>query len=311
MGKNALINQKNERLIFDIRRFSINDGPGIRVTIFMKSCPLACLWCHNPEGISVGVEKMYSSSKCIGCRDCVEVCEQDAARLTGEGIVTDRELCILCGKCAEVCPTMATEMSAQYYSIDQLLEMITREIPFMKQSGGGVTLSGGEPLIEPAFTFELLDACGELGIHRAVDTSGFVRKDVILSAAERTELFLYDLKMMDSDQHRRWTGVRNELILKNLQLISRLGVDIMIRIPVISGVNATVENAEASASFISGLATMPIGIQLLPYHVAGSAKYDKLGLACPDHGFRVPESNELDEIRAVFERYGLPVMVGH
>lgn len=311
MVKNALINQNNERLIFDIRRFSTNDGPGIRTTIFMKSCPLACLWCHNPEGMSAGIEKLYSRTKCIGCHDCVDVCEQEAITLTRDGILTDRELCVLCEKCAEVCPSKATEMSAQYYSIDQLLGMIARERPFLEQSGGGVTLSGGEPLIEPAFTFELLDACGEMGIHRALDTSGFVKKEVILAAAERTELFLYDLKMMDSDMHRRWTGVPNELILSNLKLIAMKDVDLIIRIPVIGGVNATVENATATAAFISGLAGKPSGIQLLPYHMAGYVKYDKLGLACPDNGFGVPGKNELDAIAEAFKRHGMPVTVGH
>jgi pyruvate formate lyase activating enzyme len=311
MGINALINQNNERLIFDIRRFSINDGPGIRMTIFMKSCPLDCLWCHNPEGISSELEKLYNKSKCIGCQDCVEVCAQDATKFTKEGIVTDRELCVLCGKCAEVCPTKATEMSAQYYGIDQLVEMITREKPFMEQSGGGVTLSGGEPLMAADFTFKLLDACGEMGIHRAVDTSGFVKQEVILTAAERVELFLYDLKIMDPELHRRWTGIPNELILSNLTLLAQTDVDLIIRIPVIGGVNDSVENAEASANFICGLAKMPLAIQLLPYHFAGNSKYEKLGLDRVDHGFSVPGNNELDAIREVFERFGLPVMVGH
>lgn len=308
---NALINKNNERLIFDIRRFSINDGPGIRMTIFMKSCPLACLWCHNPEGISADIEKLYNKSKCIGCRDCVEVCARTAIELTREGIVTDRDLCVLCGQCADVCPTKATEMSAQYYGIDQLMEMITREIPFMEQSGGGVTLSGGEPLMAAEFTFGLLEACGKMGIHRAVDTSGFVKQEVILAAAEKTELFLYDLKMMDTELHRRWTGVPNDLILANLKLLAQQDVDLIIRIPVIGGVNATVENAEASAAFIAGLAKMPLAVQLLPYHVAGYTKYEKLGLSLDDHGFSVPGKDELDTIRKVFEGYGLPVMVGH
>ncbi|HAQ38782.1 MAG TPA: glycyl-radical enzyme activating protein [Saprospirales bacterium] len=310
-GKHALVNEQNQRLVFDIRKFSIHDGPGIRMTIFMKGCPLHCSWCHNPEGISSHPEKYYDKAKCIGCLDCLDICAKHATSMTSKGIVTDDELCVLCGECADVCPPMATEMSAKYYSVAQIMDLVVREKPFLQQSGGGITVSGGEPLIEPEFTFDLLDACGKTGIHRAVDTSGFVKKEVIMEAAERAELFLYDLKMMDSALHRRWTGVPNEMILSNLRLIATLNVDLNIRIPVIGGVNATVENAVASAVFIAGLEKKPLSIQLLPYHIAGSAKYEKLGRLIPDHGFQVPEVNDLELIKEVFESYGLPVMVGH
>jgi pyruvate formate lyase activating enzyme len=201
--------------VFDIKRYAINDGPGIRVTIFLKGCPLACRWCHNPESISPEVQKLYTASKCIGCGECVKVCPLQACELTEEGIKTNADLCDVCGKCAEVCPAKATEMSGQYESVDDLMAVIEKERPFFEQSGGGVTFSGGEPLLYPKFLTEILDACGERSIHRAVDTAGLAKKDVLLKIASRTDLFLFDLKLMDSEKHKNWTGVGNEVILDN------------------------------------------------------------------------------------------------
>ena len=168
-------------LVFDIKRFAINDGPGIRVTIFLKGCPLACRWCHNPESISPRVQKMYTRGKCIGCGECVEICPVQASRLTDAGIVTDHNLCIRCGQCAAVCPAAATEMSGRYETVSDLLSVIESERPFFDQSGGGVTFSGGEPLLYPDFLIEILDACGQLRIHRTVDTSGLAKTRSLLS----------------------------------------------------------------------------------------------------------------------------------
>ncbi len=200
---------KNGALVFDVMRYAINDGPGIRVTIFLKGCPLACRWCHNPESISPGVQKMYSKNKCIGCGECVSICPAQACELTADGIVTDSSACLRCGQCAEACPASASEMSGHYETVAELLKVIEDERPFFDQSGGGVTFSGGEPLLHPGFLIEILDACGRLNIHRTIDTSGLTSTQNLLEVAKRTDLFLYDLKLMDSEKHKQWTGVGN------------------------------------------------------------------------------------------------------
>jgi len=207
-------------LIFDIKRYSINDGPGIRVTVFLKGCPLDCRWCHNPESISPGIQKLFTAGKCIGCGECCRVCPVQACNLTPQGVVTDAALCTLCGKCADICPTLATEMSGYYRATDELLSVIEKERPFFEQSGGGVTFSGGEPLLQPDFLVEMLEACGRKQIHRAIDTSGFVKLATLLRVAKHTDLFLYDLKMVDAEKHKHFTGVDNRFILVNLKTLA-------------------------------------------------------------------------------------------
>lgn len=205
-------------LIFDIKRYAINDGPGIRITIFMKGCPLSCVWCHNPEGLSSRKQKLYTKKKCIGCRTCVDNCPQKALSLTPDGVVTDRSLCDLCGKCAELCPAMAMEISGMEYSIDYLIHEIEKETVFMDRSEGGVTFCGGEPLQHPDMLLEMLRRCGELGIHRAVDTTLLAVPEVVRKVMEHSELFLVDLKHMDTVKHKLYCGVPNDLILSNLRI---------------------------------------------------------------------------------------------
>ena len=187
-----------DSLIFDVKTYAINDGPGIRITIFLKGCPLSCAWCHNPEGQSFEKQKMSSNAKCIACRECIETCEQDACKLTPNGINTDKVLCILCGNCAKVCPSKATEISGDLMSVEDVMKRIKREYSLINQSGGGVTFSGGEPLIHHEFLIQLLDECGKEGIHRCVDTTGYTSTEILFNVAKRTELLLYDLKIMDS-----------------------------------------------------------------------------------------------------------------
>jgi pyruvate formate lyase activating enzyme len=308
-------------LIFDIRRYSINDGPGIRITIFMKGCPLRCAWCHNPESQSPEVQKLYTASKCIGAQDCIEVCPNDALTLTPEGIVTDTAACNLCGKCAEVCPSKAIEMSGKLYGVEDLMQIIERERVHIEHSNGGVTFSGGEPLMHPDFLIEMLKACGEKGLHCAVDTCGFASTETLLEVAKHTDLFLYDLKLMNPVQYKKWTGVDNRLILKNLKFLAETGANINIRIPFVKNVNTGIEEITRMAEFIAKLpfknresefATpkQKMLINLLPYHNIASGKYKKLEMFYDSAAMDEPTAEDQKAAAEIFGKYGIEVEIG-
>lgn len=299
-------------LVFDIKRYAINDGPGIRITIFMKGCPLSCVWCHNPEGLSSRKEKLYTKKKCIGCQTCVKACPQQALTLTPDGIVTDRTHCTLCGICAEVCPALAMEISGTEYSTDALMKEIEKETVFMDRSEGGVTFCGGEPLLHPEPLLELLRRCGEQGIHRAVDTTLFARPEVVREVMDNCELFLVDLKQMDSAKHKHFCGVPNEPILANLRMIAEAGHDFYLRIPLIEGVNADEENITRSAEFLASLPWKHRTVNLLLYHDIGKGKHEKLGtIYNPGHyAFATPSDETVERCRGIFAGYGIETAIG-
>ncbi|MBT4287414.1 MAG: glycyl-radical enzyme activating protein [Deltaproteobacteria bacterium] len=300
----------NSGLIFDTKRYAINDGPGIRMTIFMKGCPLKCVWCHNPESISPKQQKLYTDSKCIACGECVKACPNQACELTPKGIITDSELCRLCGKCAEICPSEATQISGKYETLETILTKIEQEIIFFDQSGGGITVSGGEPLYQSDFLLELLDACQKRDIHCAVDTSGFAKKTVLLEVARKTDLFLYDLKMMDDKKHKKYTGISNQKILSNLVELAKTGADINIRIPLIKGVNDDEENIVQSAKFIAALAGDKKTVNILPFHNIAIPKYLKLGQDFDLDGMAEPTESEQQQMINKFAEYGLEAKIG-
>ena len=299
-------------LIFDIKRYAIHDGPGIRTTIFLKGCPLRCVWCHNPESWSPLPQKTYKKSKCIGCLSCVEACPAGALRMGPDGIEPTSSKCLLCGKCAAECPSMALEISGREWNMDELMAQVEKERDIMERSGGGVTLCGGEPLMHPEYTLELLKELGRRGFHRTVDTTLFAPEGVVREVCSNCELVLADLKVMDTEVHRKYTGVPNELILKNMNLLSSLGTPWWVRIPLIREVNASKENIEASAAFLAGLPNPPSRVDLLPYHDIGKGKHERLWTKYNPQGyaFSAPDKAETDRIIAIFASYGIKAQTG-
>ncbi|WP_280748823.1 glycyl-radical enzyme activating protein [Parabacteroides sp. PF5-9] len=295
--------------VFDVKRYAVNDGPGIRVTLFFKGCPLSCIWCHNPEGISYKQEKMYTFHKCIGCRTCIKVCPQKALTATHQGIHTDKMLCTRCGICVEHCPSLAMELSGKVYTTDNLMKEIEKETLFMDRSGGGVTFCGGEPFMHPDFLFELLQRCGDKGIHRAIDTSLYVHPEILKKSLPQTDLFLVDLKQMNTEKHLLYCGVPNALILSNIRLLSETATSYIIRIPLIEGINADEENIKQTADFLSTLPHPPQTINLLPYHDIGKGKHDKLNTVYNSQQLPMapPSEEKIKNCRLIFEQYKLSV----
>jgi pyruvate formate lyase activating enzyme len=290
-------------------RFSTHDGPGIRTTVFLKGCPLACAWCHNPENWSHVPSEVYLPERCTGCGICIENCPAGALSLTARVVHTDPELCRHCARCVEVCPAEARERTVWAANVTDLVKAIERDIPFYDQSGGGVTFSGGEPLGQPEFLAALLEECGRLEIHRTVDTSGYADGRVILKAARHTDLFLYDLKIMDPAVHLAHTGVDNTRILSNLHLLSESGAQIVVRIPLIPGVNDEEENIARTGEFIAGL-DRHHSVHLLPYHRTAAGKYKKLGLTYRGAPAEAPSGERVAEIARRLVAFGLTVQVG-
>ena len=299
-------------LLFDIKRYAIHDGPGIRTTLFLKGCPLRCVWCHNPESWSSDRQRLYKAVKCIGCSSCVDACPQGALRLTPDGIRPTERPCIMCGACAEACPALAIEICGREWPLDELMVEVEKERGVMTDSGGGVTLSGGEPLMHPAYALELLEELGQRGFHRAVDTTLFAAPDVVRSVAAACELFLVDLKVMDSAVHQHYTGVPNEQILENLRLVASLGKPYWIRIPLIAEVNASEENIAATAAFLRSLDRRPDEVDLLPYHDIGKGKHERLGTAYNPDGLSLsaPSKDVQDRCVRQLTATGLTVKIG-
>jgi len=295
--------------IFDIKRYAINDGPGIRITIFFKGCPLSCVWCHNPEGISFRQEKLYNSGKCIGCGYCVKACPEQALIVGPTGIITDYMACTLCGACAEVCPSLAMELSGREYSVDWVMKEIEKETVFMDRSEGGVTFCGGEPLSHPEMLLALLKRCGEQGIHRAVDTTLLAPVDTLKQVMKYTDLFLVDLKVMDSMKHQAYCGVPNERILSNLQVVSNAGKEYIIRIPLIEGINADQENIIKSAEFLSSLSNPPKAVNLLPYHDIGKGKHERMGTIYNPQNIpmKAPSEEKVQKCICLFNQFGIKI----
>ena len=295
--------------IFDIRKYSIHDGPGIRTTVFFKGCPLVCLWCHNPEGQSPAPELIFREGRCIRCGACVAACGSGAVEPVEGRIVTDRGLCTRCGDCLAVCCTGAREFAGREASVAEVMAEVERDLPFYEESGGGATFSGGEPLLQREFLLALLRACRDREIHAAVETCGYAQWEAIDSIRPFVDLFLYDLKMIDDAPHRRFSGVSNERILENLRLLSARGHEIILRVPVIPGINDDEENIRRTAELAASLPRLR-RLDLLPYHHGGVRKYEGIdrGYALPE--IRPPSAEAMAAIAASIGSFGLSVRIG-
>lgn len=299
--------QDQTGLIFDIQRFSIHDGPGIRTTVFMKGCPLRCQWCSNPESIRPYPEIMTSDLRCNRCNKCLEVCPVGAIEL-GETIKIDRAKCNRCMECAQVCYPGALKCAGRYMSVAEVVEEVERDRLFYQNSGGGVTASGGEPLFQWEFVAALFKECQEKHLHTALDTSGYAKWPAIKEVLKYTDLVLYDIKHMDPVKHRERTGRSNALILSNAKKVAS-EVRTWLRFPVIPGYNDSMPHIKKLAEF--GLKCQVEKVCLIPYHRWGESKYQRLGGVYPFGGTEPPTSDHLEEIKAAIESYGLKVTIGN
>ncbi len=296
-------------IIFDIKKYAIHDGPGIRTTVFLKGCPLSCRWCHNPEGLSIKPQIVYNRKKCIGCGECVVACPENALSLSSQGVETDITRCRHHGTCALICPAEARESAGETMTVENLVDIIAKDVPFYDESGGGVTFSGGEPLFQPKFLMAALDACATLHIHRAVDTTGYTDLDTIMAVAKRTDLFLFDLKLMDPEKHKRYTGVSNRKILANLEHVAGMDLDITIRLPLLPGVNDDNENIDKTGRFIAALPGVR-KIDVLPYHDFQITKYAKFVIPYRAGEIAPPTDQQVAAVAKRLEDFDLDVTIG-
>jgi pyruvate formate lyase activating enzyme len=290
--------------IFDIKRFAVYDGPGIRTTVFLKGCPLHCLWCHNPEGISRQPQLVFTPQKCIGCGQCISVCPQKVHQLANGRHVIVWERCLACGTCAEGCYAGALELAGRQVTVEEVLNEVLRDRAFYETSGGGMTLSGGEPLAQYGFIRALLQAAKAEGVHTALDTTGLAPWNQLEGLLSHTDLILYDLKHMDQERHMALTGVPNQRILDNLRRLDDAGQPLWIRIPLIPGQNDDDANYHALGRFLSSLEHIE-RIEILRYHRLAESKYESVGYAYSLQGLEVPSEETAESRRHILLGYGL------
>jgi len=309
--------------LYDIQGFSVHDGPGIRLTLFLKGCPLRCPWCHSPESQAFHTELNWMEMKCVGiekCGRCLGVCPQGAitegkmkATLDGSGEIqlpaVDRKKCDNCGACAKACPAKALYMCGTDYTIDEIMERVRRDMPFFSRSGGGVTISGGECLYQPEFTLEVLKRCKEEGVNTAVDTTGFVKWEVIESILPYTDIFLYDIKGIDSGLHKQVIGIPNDLILENARAIADNGGKLQIRIPVMPMYSDSEEVFDEIGNFILELGDAVDVVQILPYHNLGTVKWERLQASKPVFEAAPPSEELIEARKKQLQDKGLNVIV--
>ena len=291
-------------IIFNIQRYGIHDGPGIRTTVFFKGCPLKCLWCANPESQNPFPELAYNDSLCTGCGKCLEACQVDAITLRDKGVEINRKTCTNCELCVRTCDFGALKIYGKEMTVDDIMQEVTKDELFYRNSNGGITVSGGEPLLQPELLLALFKLCQARGIHTCLDTSGYCRSATLERVLEYTDLVLFDLKIMDPLIHRKWIGRGNIRIIQNARLIASRGVQMIIRFPVIPYFNDTEQNIREIAEFIVGLDNV-INVEVLPYHRLGITKYKMLNRLYKLDDNIIPTTKDCQRTKELFQSYGL------
>ena len=295
--------------VFDIKRYAIHDGPGIRTTVFFKGCPLQCRWCHNPESWKTGPEPSFRAGRCVRCGRCETVCQGKAITFPDGYPVTDVEKCVLCGDCTTECLAGAREIVGRKTTVAEVMAEIRKDVIFYDESGGGATFSGGEPLMQPDFLLALLNRCRAEGIHTTVDTTCHAQSEPMQRVAEAADLLLCDIKHMDSQTHERYTGVPNELILANLQALAQAGRRMVVRIPIIPGFNDDEANLAGTARFVQSLRTVE-RIDILPYNRGGREKAVRLAAGFDLMDSQAPCDEQMTSIARTLRGYGFEVTIG-
>ena len=290
--------------VFDIQRFSIHDGPGIRTTVFLKGCPLRCPWCHNPESWARQPQVLFHAGRCIGCGACREACPVQGAILPDGDRRVNRQLCTDCGLCAEACPSGALETCGREMTVPEVMGEVEKDRPFYETSGGGMTVSGGEPLMQAEFTIALLAAARQAGLHTVLDTSGHGDGRALREMVRFTDLVLFDLKLMDPGRHRELAKAENAGIHANLRLLAGLGAEVIVRVPAVPGCTDDPNDIAAIAAFVAGLANAR-RVDLLRYNRLGESKWQRLGLEYPLGSERTQDDETMARLRALFEAKGL------
>lgn len=295
--------------VTSIKRFAVHDGPGIRTTVFLKGCPLHCLWCHNPEGISPKPQLAYHEHKCLHCGSCVAACPNHAHGMENGRHVFDRARCTACGACVEPCLGDALTLYGQEMSAQEVMKTVLEDRLFYETSGGGLTLSGGEPLVQAEFCAELLHLAKQEGIHTAVDTCGAVREDALALTLADTDLYLYDLKHPDPERHKALTGIDNARSLGNLRRLAAEGKPVEIRIPLIPTLNDAPETLRGMGEILSGMQNVT-RVKVLPYHDYARSKYLSLGLEDTMPHVAPPEDDALEKACDILRSFGVPAVSG-
>ncbi len=284
-------------LLTNVQRFSIHDGPGIRTSVFFKGCPLRCFWCHNPETWRKRPEVQLFPDRCIQCGACLERCERGGHTIEAGQRVYHREVCVACGRCVETCYAEALVLVGRWWSVDELLAELLRDRPFYEQSGGGITLTGGEPLLQQAFSLEVLRRARAAGLHTAIETCAFAPWEDLAALLPWLDLVMMDIKTMDDAQHRAVTGVSNRLILDNARRLAATGIPLIVRTPVVPTVNDTPEAIGAIAAFIRDFPSLLL-YELMPFHRLAESKYRSLGLTYQAAGLSTPPREQMEALAA-------------